>query len=497
MNEEWIDQLRSEPVDLDPRPGFKDELRTRIVAERNGPTPTGAPPTRGDRRRWLLVAAAGCVALLIGALFVFGSDDRTLAPSTVPEQAPVTDAVSVPSTDTDSPTTTVADEAGPPTIDELRFSDPLGLDAVALLDPAPLQPVTASAAVGNTIPDVDWAWARDGSTDVWVLDDGEWAGMISVTDFAIPWEVATSGLTTTVIGDVDAVVDPELAVVALRRPDGVRRIQGGLDGPGGGDPALLDASTRLAELVGIGPLDAELPTDEFVPITRVEALSPSVTYDFSVQVQIVRFEQPPTIDELRWGAAMVARSNDHERIGPWAFVAQQGSNRQQLVELVSPVDAVVIDAQADADIGAYRDSLEFTTIAESGLAVDDRPGEASEVVARGEQEWGRWTVKRSPDGICQSLTTAEWTPGGLEPFVLATEPTCSDTSPPSPLVCDTNALRTIVVVIGADAATLTLEDRFASAGFVDGEGGAAALVERDPLSDDGIVVRVDDLTLTC
>lgn len=38
MNEQWIDELRSHPVATDTRAGFKDELRAKLVAERNGTT---------------------------------------------------------------------------------------------------------------------------------------------------------------------------------------------------------------------------------------------------------------------------------------------------------------------------------------------------------------------------------------------------------------------------------------------------------------------------
>ena len=445
---------------------------------------------RPRRRRVVFAAAAIVVGLGVAGLFVAGGREPS---SNVPATQPTTES---------GPASVVepSSTSGPPTIDDLRFSNPLGLGVVAVLDPAPMEPVNANAAVADFFPDVDWAWARDGSTDVWVIDDGEWAGMLSVTDFAIPWDIATSGMTPTSIGDLEAVVDTERSVVVLRRDDGVRRIQGGPDSPREGDPLLLDAAVELAELVGIGPLEAALPTDEFVPVTQTEPLSPSVTYDFTVNVQIMRFERPPTIDELRWGVAMVAGGNGVEQIGPWAFTARYGPDLQHMVELVSPVDAVVIRASSDADLDSYRNSLQFPTVAESGLTVvDDRPVEPTDVVARGEQDWGRWTVERSADGTCQSLTTAEWIPGGLVPWVTAPEPTCSDTPPLSPLVCDTNVLRSIVVAVGVDAASITLDipDGFASTGFVDGEGGAAALIERDSLISDDITVRINDDTFTC
>lgn len=502
MNEQWIDQLRSEPVDIDPRHGFKAELRDRIVAERNGTTSRlDAHPRRGWR---LIAAAAGCVGLLIGGLVVFGSGDRALTPSTIPEQTPATTPVTVPSITSEPETTNVPDGSSnapttESTIDDLRFPNPLGLDVVAVLEPAPLEPVNATVASGDTFADVDWAQGRNGSTDVWVIDDGEWTGALSVTDFAIPWDIATEGFTPTLIGDVEAVIDAERSMVVLRRGDGVRRIQGGGDTPGGGDPALLDAATQLAELVGVGTVDAVLPTNGFVSAVQTEPLSPIVTYDFTVEVRVVRFERPPTIDELRWSAAMIARGGDVEQIGPWAFAAAEGPSRQRMIELVSPVDAVLIGALSDADLDTYRDALQFPTVAESGLTViDDRPIETNEVVARGEQSWGRWTVERSSDGACQSVTTAEWTPGGLVPYALTTA--CTETPPLDPLVCFTSSFeRTVVIAIGVDATSVTLEpqDGLSSTGFVDGEGGAAALIERTASASDQTTVRIDDATYSC
>ena len=119
MNETWIDELRTEPIDTDPRLGFKNELRTALIAEQRSDTTSPRSASSG-RRSWLIGAAAACVALLIGALFVFAGDDRTLTPSTVPESTTPTPAT-MPSTDTEPPTdtepanSTVADDSLPVT----------------------------------------------------------------------------------------------------------------------------------------------------------------------------------------------------------------------------------------------------------------------------------------------------------------------------------------------------------------------------------------------
>ena len=91
MNEQWINDLRAEPIDTSPRPGFKDELRATLIAEHNGVTTPAQPAASGHRRAWVLGAAAACVALLIGGLVVFTGYDQTLTPSTVPDPTPAVD----------------------------------------------------------------------------------------------------------------------------------------------------------------------------------------------------------------------------------------------------------------------------------------------------------------------------------------------------------------------------------------------------------------------
>ena len=142
MNDEWIDELRRGPVDTEPRAGFKDELRAKVLAEHNGTTTSVPSPAGGSRRWWLLGAAAACVALLVGGLVLLAGDDQALTPSTVPQPTPTT----VPSS-TVAPSTTVATEPLVPVttaVPDLVVSDPAGISLDDWIDPTSRPPLDAA-----------------------------------------------------------------------------------------------------------------------------------------------------------------------------------------------------------------------------------------------------------------------------------------------------------------------------------------------------------------
>ena len=145
MNEQWIDELRSEPIDTDPRPGFKNDLRATLVAERNeGTTPTrSAAP--GRRRAMLLGAAAACVASLIGGLVVFSGADPAFTPSTVPASTSAPTPTAVPSTDTEPTNSTVPDDSLPVTtaVPDVIVTDPRAISLDQWIDPNSMPPLAA------------------------------------------------------------------------------------------------------------------------------------------------------------------------------------------------------------------------------------------------------------------------------------------------------------------------------------------------------------------
>ena len=138
MTDEWIEDLRAETIDTNPRPGFKDELLGAMVAEwRSGAAPS--QPAGRRRQWWAIGAAAACVALLVGGLVAFSQNDQTITPSTVPEAT----AVTTPSTITEVPTTTPTAVTVPveTVVTDVVVSDPLNISLDDWIDPT----VTPSA----------------------------------------------------------------------------------------------------------------------------------------------------------------------------------------------------------------------------------------------------------------------------------------------------------------------------------------------------------------
>jgi hypothetical protein len=163
MNDEWIEELRRLPVDTDPRAGFKDELRARLLAERNGTTSSVPPSAGGSRRWWLLGAAAACVALLVGGLVLLAGDDQTLVPSSVSQTTPTTAPDTAPP-DSARPATTVTTEPFVPVttaVPDLVVSDPAAISLDSWIDPASTPPLDAA------IVEID----RQALPPEWVVSD--------------------------------------------------------------------------------------------------------------------------------------------------------------------------------------------------------------------------------------------------------------------------------------------------------------------------------------
>ena len=159
MNDKWVEDLRAEPVDTTPRPGFKDELRATLIAERNGTT---APPLfpKSSRRVWLLGAAAACVALLIGGLLLFNGDDEALTPATIPEPTTVATTAVVPPTTAETPATIAPESTTPVTAadPDLVVSEPQAISLDQWIEPATTFSVSGDVVAidRQSLPD-DWS----------------------------------------------------------------------------------------------------------------------------------------------------------------------------------------------------------------------------------------------------------------------------------------------------------------------------------------------------
>jgi hypothetical protein len=215
MSDEWIDELRRGPADTDPRVGFKEELRTRLLAGRNGTITSVQPPTGRRRRWWLLGAAAACVAVLVGGLVLLAGDDRALTPSTVPTPTPTTTPGTVPS-NTTGPASTVATESSVPVtaaVADLVVSDASAISLDGWVDPASMPSLDAA------IVEID----RQALPSGWVVSDE--AGSLSVfPDGTVGYSltaVVTAGEETFDVSVArDSFQDPDPCFLPLARYSG-------------------------------------------------------------------------------------------------------------------------------------------------------------------------------------------------------------------------------------------------------------------------------------
>lgn len=103
MSDDWIDELRSEPVDTDPRPGFMDELRAELQHEWENESATMIDSPTHGRRRWAVAAAAASIAALVVGLVTITAGDDAVTPATVPDRVSTSTQAT-----TSNPSTTTA-----------------------------------------------------------------------------------------------------------------------------------------------------------------------------------------------------------------------------------------------------------------------------------------------------------------------------------------------------------------------------------------------------
>lgn len=443
-----------------------------------------------SKSRWLLVAASvAIVAAGIGAVGLV--QDRGATPT-----VDSTPAIVAPSTTVLTSTTTVPDAVG-----QLRFGEPLEPDVVATLDPSPSSPVTA---YDTGVEGDQFAFTRGDYTTVWVLTANEFSGSLAVTDQAVPWDIATEGMSAEQIAGTQGVVDEDQSMVALRLDDGgTRVIRGGRDGPA--QPEMLAAALELAAAIGTGSVDSVLPTDRFVSPVAVSAGSPVVRYGDNdlgntTEVVVSHLERSPSEQELRWMAAAMSQGNQPERIDAATFTAKLDAGQQSLIELVSPIDVVAILAPASADMSELRDSLEFQPLTDSGLTVEQtNPYLTPNVIASGEADWGRWQVSTSADGRCRSVSYVLWTPGELSPNPTGTR-SCDPEQPFGSAICVAAGPGVqLVIVLGAEADAIAVKVNAAatSTPIENGSGGAVALIDGVPPGPDPVTVSVNGTDTNC
>ena len=342
---------------------------------------------------------------------------------------------------------------------------------------------------------------------MWSISNNEWVGSVSVLDGGVPWEVASEGKTLTEISGIDAVVDEPLSAVALRLPNGRTRLIQGFASEQS-DITATQTAVELAEVIGTNSIESALPTDRFVLPIGVAGRGPVVQYGDRAavnttgltQIGLERLERTPTDDELRWIATAKSEGGKLGQIGPGVFEATVSGGQRSLVELVSPLDLVWILAPAGTDVSTLRESIVFEPLDQSGLSVPPFSADPTTVeVARGEPSWGRWQVATSSDGTCRSLDRAVWAEGEY-----SANGSGSTSCDPDPIfnsaIC--SALHDglmLVVVVGVDAARITVEldGQPVAQPIENGDGGAAVLLNDGIADVNRLTVRIDGAPTEC
>jgi hypothetical protein len=457
------------------------------------------------RSRWFLAAASiAIVAGGLAAIAVVQPDDDSASTATAPEATTNGTILSTPTTTTAlAPTTTV-----PVPNADLRFAEPLTPGTLATLDPAPSEPVAAFEVVEPTIAELR-PGGIDSRSDVWMVSDDEWVGNFTVSDYAIPWQVATDGQTVTDVDGVEAVVIPILSTVALRLDTGGTRVISAADIDDLTESELIDAAVALAALIGVDPVGSDLASDRFVIPVGTIPQGPLVRYgvpvdgegtDELVELSVLRLDRTPTDLELRWLAASLSDGNAPQPIDEVTLSAPLDGGRQTMVELITPLDVLTVVAPPTADLATLRDGLGFTSADRSGLTVEPfHPAAVTNVVAEGEHDWGRWQIGISDDGACRGVTSALWRTGELRPEVGSTSSCDVDVDAERVICSSTGTGRTLVVALGIDPEDLDVEldGRSIVQSVEPGTGAVATLLEVADDEANSIVVRIDGVVTAC
>lgn len=366
-------------------PGLEDRVRRAFDAVAGSHQPSLSPPQAGSdggrsRRPWLLAAAAVLLVGGVGALLVAAGRDSTT--STVPSDSAPSSGPEPISPATTLPASTTPNAAGDRPIDagELRFAEPLPEGVVGFVNaPGSLPPpgsgdppsIGVSPGTGASSDGLRFV-AMDGPRK---LMDGVVTELAAADDRppfdGPPVDVGVDGARY-VDADEGAIVVPV---------DGGERIVGPreLFTLGGGGPfvdeQVLVETTRL---IGDLPLAT---VDEVEGLTVVagtldgEPVDPLGVGDAAVvrhgsgaaTVTLYRLDDRPSALELvAYADTLATGLRTVPTVGDIAFVGTSSV----YVELVSPVDLLVVGAPGDDELEAAVAAIDFAPLAELEGAFD-------------------------------------------------------------------------------------------------------------------------------
>ncbi len=334
------------------------ELETRVrralrsLAETHQPSSSGQPVTQPtdsqSRRTWLIAAATLLVVGGVVAVFAVGGRETSTSP--VATEPPTTDT-SEPSDTPDAGRDVVIDPA------VLRFSEPLPDDMVAFVNDTALPaPSIAERGIAGSGPGL-----QQDSIRVVVMDGPRLLMRGGVVDVPADTEPDRPVGPAVEIGvEGAAYLDADEGAIAIPLGDGRRIV-----GPdeffmfGGGGPYIdPEALVEIATAIGQLPLDQvdELPGffvyqgsaggETIDPLGVADATTVEHGQAGLSSLTMYRLAEPPTAPELlAIGHALFRGELDEPAIGDVALT----SGGQLYLELVSPVDLLVLNASADLD----------------------------------------------------------------------------------------------------------------------------------------------------
>lgn len=382
-------------VDVDPLLVERVRLAMRALAESHQPDPrrvgTAGRRPASSRRRWLAMAAAA--VLVVGgvtAVVALAGRDPSTAPSatvaTSSETLPEASASSSVATEPSAPSAIAPNADGDVAIDpdRLRFRSPLADGVVAFVDdpslPRPqLEPGEVvvigdqrSDALGDTVRFV----AMNG-TDLLMRG--------SVVDLTVADAPEAIGPIVDVGVEGARYVDDDEGAIVLPLGDEDVRIVGPNDyfSLGGGgphvDPATLRAITRAIGAVPISDIDS-LPgffvddgvvdgeTLDPLGMRRGVRVQHGTAAPESTSVTLVRLADPPTALDLIAAANSLTRRGeiDVPAIGEVSMVVADGL----YLELVSPVDLLVLSTPDPSGASGLAEAIDFATVDTLDAAFD-------------------------------------------------------------------------------------------------------------------------------
>ncbi len=296
-------------------------------------------------------------------------------------------------------------EASPPApdpapIDTARSS---AQDVVALLEPSPVEPVSASE---NITSGGNWVAGIVAFDSIAEFDGDRFVALWTVLDTDEPWNPASyTGPAADIPGLQARWTTAEMTSLALPGPTGTRFVRPG--------PSTAGDAANLAVLVDDQPLDEVVFGADFVRIPTAERQI--VTQYGPGEYEVVPYRVPRDRRFVSDQVALLFAADRREVTTHSAeiYSVELNPDQQIVVRVVDPTLVAVVVAPVDADPLAIGTAVVIRPLDESPVEIDRSSvltDGIGEVVARNEADWGRWELRTYSEGDAQCWGLATRTP---------------------------------------------------------------------------------------